>query len=121
MKLCHQNHFITSPSSLLHYRLYRFSPLSSNPVKMVKHTQTIRRQQPTNYLSVFDHFVGLVLKGLKSILQDHPGYEPMILLTYNSFNVSFANYSRNQVLSKLRLGYESLVFQNFDRTNFPFY
>ena len=33
---------------------------------MVKHTQIIRRQQllPTNYLSVFDHFVGLVLNGL---------------------------------------------------------
>ena len=31
---------------------------------MVKHTQTIRRQIPTNYLTVFDHFVGLVLKGL---------------------------------------------------------
>ena len=31
---------------------------------MVKHTQTIRRQQPTNYLSVFDHFVGLALEGL---------------------------------------------------------
>ena len=32
---------------------------------MVKHNETIRRQQPTNYLSVFDHFVGLALKGLK--------------------------------------------------------
>ena len=31
---------------------------------MVKHTQTIRRQQPTNCLSAFDHFWGLVLKGL---------------------------------------------------------
>ena len=31
---------------------------------MVKHTQTIRRQQPTNYLSVFDHFVGLMLQRL---------------------------------------------------------
>ena len=31
---------------------------------MVKHAQTIRRQQPTNCLSVFDHFVGLVLIGL---------------------------------------------------------
>ena len=31
---------------------------------MVKHTQTIRRQQPTNCLSVFDHFVGLALKEL---------------------------------------------------------
>ena len=35
------------------------------PHKMVKHTQTIRRQQPTNCLSVFNHFVALVLKGLK--------------------------------------------------------
>ena len=31
---------------------------------MVKHTQTIRRQQPTNCLGVFDHSVGLALKGL---------------------------------------------------------
>ena len=31
---------------------------------MVKHTQTIRQQQVTNCLSVFDHFVGLALKGL---------------------------------------------------------
>ena len=31
---------------------------------MVKHTQTIRRQLPTNCLSVFDRFVGLTLKGL---------------------------------------------------------
>ena len=31
---------------------------------MVKHTQTIRRFSPTNYLSVFDHFVGLAFKGL---------------------------------------------------------
>ena len=32
---------------------------------MVKHTQTIRGQKPTNCLSVFDHFVGLALKELK--------------------------------------------------------
>ena len=31
---------------------------------MVKHTQTIRLQQATNYLSVFDHFGGLALKVL---------------------------------------------------------
>ena len=36
---------------------------------MVKHTQTIRRQQPTNCLSVFDHFVQLVLKGLRGKVQ----------------------------------------------------
>ena len=33
---------------------------------MAKLTQAIRRQKPTNYLSVFDHFVGLALKGLNS-------------------------------------------------------
>ena len=33
---------------------------------MVKHTQTIRRLLPTNRLSVFDNFVGLAFKGLKS-------------------------------------------------------
>ena len=31
---------------------------------MVKHTQTIRRQESINCLIVFDHFVGLALKGL---------------------------------------------------------
>ena len=34
------------------------------PHKMVKHIQIIRWQQPSNFLSVFDHFVGLSLKGL---------------------------------------------------------
>ena len=34
------------------------------PHKMIKHTQTILQQQPMNRLSVFDHFVGLTLKGL---------------------------------------------------------
>ena len=34
------------------------------PHRMVKQTQTICRQQPTNCLSVFDHFVGLALKSL---------------------------------------------------------
>ena len=32
---------------------------------MAKHTQTIRRQQATNCLSVFDHFVELALKELR--------------------------------------------------------
>ena len=34
------------------------------PHEIVKHTQTIRRQQPPNCLSVFGHLVELVLKGL---------------------------------------------------------
>ena len=31
---------------------------------MIKHTQAIPRQHPTNCSTVFDHFVGLALKGL---------------------------------------------------------
>ena len=31
---------------------------------MVKHTQKIRLQQPMNWSSVFNHFVGLALEGL---------------------------------------------------------
>ena len=34
---------------------------------MVKRTQTIRRLLPTNCLSVFDHFVGVALKGSTKI------------------------------------------------------
>ena len=41
------------------------SPFKRQSHKMIKHTQTIRRLLPMNYWSVFDHFVGLVLKGLK--------------------------------------------------------
>ena len=37
---------------------------------MVKHTQTIRLQQRTNCLSVFGHFVGLAVKGLRAIFHD---------------------------------------------------
>ena len=35
---------------------------------MDKHTQTIRRLLPMNYLRVFDHFVGLALKGLNNLI-----------------------------------------------------
>ena len=34
---------------------------------MVKPTQTIRRRLPVNRLSVFDHFVGFVLRGLREL------------------------------------------------------
>ena len=40
---------------------------------MIKHTQTIRRLLPTNWLSVFDHFVGLALNGLRKLAQDLSG------------------------------------------------
>ena len=35
---------------------------------MVKQIQRIRRQESKNCLSVFDHFVGLAVKGISNIL-----------------------------------------------------
>ena len=50
---------------IFHYKESRFSlTYERQPHKMVKHTRTIPRQQLTNCLSVFDHIVGLALKGL---------------------------------------------------------
>ena len=42
------------------------NPFKHQPHKIVKHTQTIRRQQPANWVC-FDHFVELALKGLSYI------------------------------------------------------
>ena len=36
---------------------------------MVQHTQTIRRLLPMNCLSVFNHFLGLALKGLNILTE----------------------------------------------------
>ena len=41
-----------------------FKPFKRQPHKMAKHTQVIRQLLATNYLNVFDHFVGLGQKGL---------------------------------------------------------
>ena len=49
---------------------------------MVKHTQKIRRQQPTNFLSVFDHFVGVAPKGLTEKISNG-GLEVANSLSFN--------------------------------------
>ena len=53
---------------MTYFSLSIFKYLSANPHKMIKHIQTIRRLLPMNCLSVLDHFVGLVLKGLTTCL-----------------------------------------------------
>ena len=45
----------------------RYLTFKAPPHKMVKDTETIRWQQSTNCLSVFDHFAGLAHKGLNSV------------------------------------------------------
>ena len=41
-----------------------FNPLSANPTKCSNTHKQFVGNLPTNCLSVFDHFVGLALKGL---------------------------------------------------------
>ena len=65
------------------------------PHKMVKHTQTSRRVLPTNCLSVFDHFVGRVLKELfciyhtPSVNKERKKNTPLNLFI-NSLSLMFA-------------------------------
>ena len=47
----------------------KYSIFKRQPHKMVKHTQTICRLLTTNCLSVFDHSVGLALKGLNKFFR----------------------------------------------------
>ena len=47
--------------------LIQSSPFNSQPQKMVKHIQTIHRLLPTNWLSVFEQFEGLALRGLMNV------------------------------------------------------
>ena len=49
-----------------------FLPFKRRPHKIVKHTQTIRWLLPTNCLSIFYHFVGLALKGLRDVSHFSP-------------------------------------------------
>ena len=52
---------------------------------MVKHTQKICRLLPTNYLSVFDHFVLLALKGLMIVADVNNLVTAICLLKLRSY------------------------------------
>ena len=47
---------------------YNVNPLIANPTKWSNTFKQFVGKLPTNCLSVFDHFVGLALKGLKHLL-----------------------------------------------------
>ena len=55
---------VISPAS------HRTQPFKHQPQKMVKPSQTIRREEPMDCLSVFDHFLGSALKRLRGERDD---------------------------------------------------
>ena len=58
---------IKSYTNIWHHILSSFNPLSANFTKWSNTLKQFVGKLPTNCLSVFDHFVGLALKGLKRI------------------------------------------------------
>ena len=56
---------------------------------MVKRTQTIRRLFPTNFLSKFEHFVGLALKGLKGNNNAISPFTSNVWFSCNKFGIAF--------------------------------
>ena len=67
---------------------------------MVKHSQTIRRQQPTNCLSVFDHFVRLTLKGLSN----------RVVKNFQFISVAYASFGSLGLGQKMTLESYQLLF-----------
>ena len=70
---------------------------------MGKHTQAIRRQKPTNCLSVLDHFMGLVLKEFnasfhtyfetrKNIFSLLHGVSVLLVYNQNNLDLNFLLY-----------------------------
>ena len=63
--------FGKEPTPYMDPKIWRRNKTSSEGISygFGKHTQLIRWQQPTNCLSVIDHFVWLELKGLRCNIQ----------------------------------------------------
>ena len=66
---------------------------------MVKHTQTICSLKPINSLNVFDHFVGLALKGLNKKEKEKTmnGDQLQKLLQFSSLLLKFKEISKKRL------------------------
>ena len=76
---------------------------------MVKHTQTICRQKPRNCLSVFDHFVGLVLKGFRESVASFKSLTHFLTEVFPKNWLSLGisqlyNYMRKNLVSEIMPG-----------------
>ena len=103
---------------------------------MVKHTQRIRCQQPTNCLCVFEHFVGFALKGFIEynmrnmfLCKSYTKYDGETISRPFSKKIKIEHISRSIVLSFilfvfivcqaedyqniLKLSYRPLVFSSY--------
>ena len=58
-----------------------FNPLSADPTKWSNTLKQFISKLPTNCLSVFDQFVGLMLKGLRSDIYFHLKLSCNVLLS----------------------------------------
>ena len=62
-------------------------PFKRQPHKIVEHAHTIRQILPTNCLSVFDHFVGWALNGIRVILWREKGWSEIMTSNNNNLNI----------------------------------
>ena len=68
---------------------------------MVKQTQTIHRQQPTNCLSELDHFVRLALKGLMCALAKKKAPRQYVDLVVQVFEKNHFQSGRDPIPIKI--------------------
>ena len=96
-------------------RIVPFKLFNRQHHKMVKHTQTIRRQKTTNYLSVFDHFLGFALKGLSRIELDFRKIFKIVALFWKSLVINMITMKKKQwnCLDKKKSFFFSILAHSF--------
>ena len=77
------NKLVFTCSNRYFFALIEVNPLKRQPQKRVNYAQTIRQLLPANCFSVFDHFVGLMLKVLTIKISQQRRRFGVFLLTLN--------------------------------------
>ena len=84
---------------------------------MVEQTQTIRRQELMNCLSVFDHFVGLALKGLSQLWLFLPNINKLEKF-FDKICIQQSRYSKKkQIVFSFNAVKDLEVFPGYTRYN----
>ena len=78
--------------------MFGFNTLSANPTKWSNTLKQFVGKLPTNCLSVFDHFVKLALKGLKSETQSFQYSHITYKDQYSTNNISKKLFQRKPKL-----------------------